>query len=409
MAKKTCKNLPIYEYDEKVNGQTRYYCRPYINGKQTTIRLDENGNMWLGRDGYQNLIFYLGTITKGCVKPKTDLTFKQMFYEMQEYNALHCNNSLTTRMEYESKMKNHIFNLDIANKKISKWTAHDYENIVVKLKETVITSGSKKGQSLNIRTINAICRIISAVFEYSKNFYDIKKNIVKEVGYMHENRDEVVEYTIDDLLKQNKSITDNEWDLFVQASKDIIEQELDIEKKVFFQSILLLITCEYVLFLRVGEAQGLKWKNLYENCYVLYEAWNKKLHKTTPLKNRDKRLLYVPHNLITAFNKLRSLQQQYKLYQEDGFIFGGIKPVSRASIDRFRNKACKEAGIKQFSNHFLRHAGESYALANKVDPTTIATMAGHRLQMMLDTYISTIETSNKYMVQTLNQIQVPFS
>ncbi len=33
---------------------------------------------------------------------------------------------------------------------------------------------------------------------------------------------------------------------------------------------------------------------------------------------------------------------------------------------------------------------------------------GHRLQMMLDKYISTVETSNQFMIQTLNQIKAPF-
>ena len=178
-------------------------------------------------------------------------------------------------------------------------------------------------------------------------------------------------------------------------------------RKLFLQSILLLITCEYVLFLRVGEAQGLKWKNLYEKVYVLYEAWNKRLYRTSPLKNRDKRLLYIPDNLIIALENLRKIQQKQGVYNENGFIFGNKSPISRSSIDRFRNEVCKKAGIKKFNNHFLRHAGESYALANKVDPTTIATMAGHKLEMMLDTYISTVESSNKYMVQTLNKIKVP--
>lgn len=410
MPKKSSKNLPIYEYDKKVNGQTRYYIRPYVNGKQTTYRLDENGNMWLGRDGYQEACNYCVNLNTKTIdsKSNTDKTFKELFYEMQEYDKIHNNNSLSTRSEYERCMLYNIFPLKISNIPLKKWCKENYTNEIIKpLLDHTIENGIKKGKNYQTKTINKILMIISKVFKYSMLFYDIKENIVVKVGFLKENKDKIPEITLDTLIKQNKTISDDEWAHFVDTVDMIISNECDNGKKVLYQELLTMFTCEYVLLLRIGEVQAMKWQYFRKNLYLLKEQWNKRLSQLTPIKNREARIIYIPDKLLQIIENLRALK--HLEFDSDEFVFGGANVLPRTTIDRYRRIWCKKANIKYFTNHFLRHAGESYALAQQVDPIALATMAGHTKQVMFENYIDSLETSNKYLVDVLNKISVPKS
>ena len=410
MPKKSSKNLPIYEYDKKVNGQTRYYIRPYVNGKQTTYRLDENRNMWLGRDGYQQARNYCVLLASGIKEEKHNnckMDFQTIFYEKIEYDKLHNNLSESSCWEYERTMKTLIFPLPISKKSINKWTVKDYEKLLKYLKDKKIDSGRKKGQNMSLGYIEKICTIISGVLSYGVKFYGLKYNVANKVGKIKENRNKIKDETLSEMLSKNKTIDTEDWNKFLKVANDCIEQENNIVKKIKLYEILLLITCEHVLFMRIGEVQAMKWGNLYDNIYLLKEQYNHKIQKLCPPKNRKNRLIYIPETLKETLYKLRSTKIELGIYNENEFIFGGDRVMPRTTINTYRKKWCIEANIKYFSNHFLRHAGESYSLSYKADPTALAEMAGHNIKVMFDTYINGTQKANDYLTEILNNIAVP--
>lgn len=79
--------------------------------------------------------------------------------------------------------------------------------------------------------------------------------------------------------------------------------------------------------------------------------------------------------------------KQYDNFNNDFFVFGGIKPLSTTTIDRHKKKACEKANMKEISQHEFRH---SYAtrMIHKGIPIDYASRSmGHSKVMTCDVYL----------------------
>ena len=108
------------------------------------------------------------------------------------------------------------------------------------------------------------------------------------------------------------------------------------------------------------------------------------------------------------FYKLYVHDKQQDNYQEEDFVFGGKKPFSRSTIDRFRKKVLSMTeGVTYQTNHKLRHAGISNAIYYGVDCSAVSDMAGHNKEIMFNVYTQTLKSANEQLVKILDQVRIP--
>lgn len=406
--------MPVYEEKDKVNGQKRYYIRLYVkdvNGEKKQIT--RHNKNWIGRDGKkeaeweENKLKHNSPLLdkkESLNKQRLLITVNECFNEIIQEDILYNRNGESTRLTNCQRYNRYIKN-QLGEKKITALTNNDLNNFISYMKK----------RTSNIRYLNAILQLFKRIYMYGCENYEIPCKI--KFIQLKENRDEIVPVSLEDLLNDNTTISTKDWDLFIEYVEKNIKEVKDKKEKITLLKLALIFSCEYILLTRVGETQGMKFKNLIvdSNIYVLYEAWNKYLHKLTPLKNRKARLLYIPPKLTNLFVQLYEMLKEETNITEDDFLFGAIDienrdiPLSRSSIDRYRADFCRGANIKYVTNHEFRHAGISNAVHKEVDASAVSDMAGHSKQIMFSTYVQTLKEANTSLVNTLNEIKIPIT
>lgn len=408
--------------DKKVDGKQVWYIRTYVtfDGKRKQIT-KHNSKKWIGRSGFleaqriDNLLTTTNLYEKELKEKKSHnqlsqnkITFEQLFYEKIGYDKDHNNNSESTRLTYLFRVKTHVFPI-MGNIEITKIDKKTYDKMINHLSNYSIKNGCNKGKKMSIRTINGVLMVIIATLEYGVKFYGLKENIFKKYGLIKKDKDKIYCDNSLELALNEQPLSVNDWEKITTTMEKLIQQEQS-EEKLKLIKLSLLLTIEYILVMRVGEAQALKYKNFdfKKGTYILYEAWNHKLKKITPTKNRKSRTLFFPKQLCNMFYKLYVHDKQQDNYQEKDFVFGGKKPFSRSTIDRYRKKVLSMTeGVTYQTNHKLRHAGISNAIYYGVDCSAVSDMAGHNKEIMFNVYTQTLKSANEQLVKILDQVRIP--
>lgn len=158
--------------------------------------------------------------------------------------------------------------------------------------------------------------------------------------------------------------------------------------------------------LRPSEAMALKFSDLRGN----YLSINKSIQR------KGKRSLDTTKNqssirIIKIDNKLKKdllkLVKSYNLNVSDLFIFGGLKPLSPTTIDRYKLKACKKMNIRSITQHQFRHSHATLLLNSNIPITEISRRLGHsKVSTTLDIYTHTNLLQEKRVITTLNFLRI---
>ncbi len=151
---------------------------------------------------------------------------------------------------------------------------------------------------------------------------------------------------------------------------------------------------DFVTFLlgtgcRTGEAIGLRWAHLSEDCGKVWigESVSRGIRKSTKT-NRD-REFRLSEPLQTML-----LHRRPETYRPDDFVFPS--PKGKALVDRnFRKRAwiqtLKNAGVEYRKPYNCRHTFISHSLAHGVNPMAIAQMTGHDPEILFKHYAADIQ------------------
>ena len=105
-------------------------------------------------------------------------------------------------------------------------------------------------------------------------------------------------------------------------------------------------------------------------------------------------------------NKLKEYYKNIIDFNEDWYVFGGIKPITPTTIGRRKDEYCVKAGIKKIRIHDLRHSHASLLLSNGVPITVISKRLGHStIQMTLNTYAHLIPEDEDKAINMLNSLK----
>ena len=230
--------------------------------------------------------------------------------------------------------------------------------------------------------------VFSIFFDYCCLYYNIEKNIVRNIG----------NFKIPLNKKKSDFYTREEFELFISGFDNIIY-------KSFF--ILLFFTgC------RPSEAMALKFSDIKGN----YLSINKSIERTG---NRDlctTKNIYSVRDVILSNSVIKCIFDLKKYYTikygqclEDYFIFGGVKPLSGTSIDRYKLKACEKVNIRPITQHQFRHSYATYLISSGIPINTVSKLLGHSsVDTTARIYVHQDLTQEKRVLDTLNSYNFSF-
>lgn len=142
---------------------------------------------------------------------------------------------------------------------------------------------------------------------------------------------------------------------------------------------------------RSSEALALKFSDIFNN----YVYISKSLHRRglrdidLPKNNSSIRYIYLPLKIRYNLYKLKKYYTSiYGVFNKDYYIFGGLKPLSTTTIDRYKLKACESAHLRSITQHQFRHSYASYNIHKGVPIDYVSKSMGHsRVSTTLDIYL----------------------
>lgn len=150
---------------------------------------------------------------------------------------------------------------------------------------------------------------------------------------------------------------------------------------------------DFVVFLfgtgcRTGEAIGLCWKHLNDNCSSVWigESLSRGIRKAT--KTNRSRTITLTSNLQTLL-----LSRKPEKYDPDELVFTTSKgnPIDDHN---FRNRAWKsilaKVSVEYRKPYNTRHTLISHALDRGLNPVTVAQLSGHDVQTLYENYAGNV-------------------
>lgn len=225
---------------------------------------------------------------------------------------------------------------------------------------------------------------------YCVLFYNLDKNVASRVGSF-----------------KNKNIECKKIDFFTleEFNKFIVCIDNEIYKQFF--NFLFYTGC------RVGEVVALRFSDLNDSHISINKTMSKECYNGVRIINNPKtkssnRIIEIDTKLnLDLLNLLEIYQKHYNNYSYDYYIFGGEKPLSITTIDRYKNKACEKAKIKTIRLHDFRHSHATLLVQNNLMINEISRRLGHsNVSITLNTYVHTNLEQEKKVVNTLNSLRL---
>ena len=223
----------------------------------------------------------------------------------------------------------------------------------------------------------------SGFLNYCKLFYHFDKTIITNVGCFKK-KYEKKKYDFYNIKEFNKFIKgfDNE----------IYKQFFNL---LFFTGV------------RPGEAIALQFSDLKSGYINITKTMNEhgKREITTPKTLSSIRKIKIDKKLERDLLNLKSIYRKNFPINDDLFIFGGKKPLSPTTINRYKQKACEKSGIRPITLHQFRHSHATLLLDKGIMINEVSRRLGHsKTSTTLDIYGHTELTQEKRVLDTLNTI-----
>lgn len=291
---------------------------------------------------------------------KSKITFNDIF---EEYVAEQYNKVKPITHSHYRPLYAHISQI-IGNMPIESLTIPKYKAIKQTLNDGKLSTSRK----------NRLHKFICTLCKYAYTNHGIMNDVPNRVGGFVEP---------DKIQKDILFFNESQLQLFREEFKDDIE----------------LYTLFGLLFyegLRIGEALALTWNDV-QNGYIKinktycaklnHEYKTQRYYITSPKTKASNRTIPIENSVKRDLDALHDYYSKFEEFNNNWFVFGGIRPLSETRITNKKNDACKKLGLPLITIHQFRHSCISYLANNGVDPIAIQSFVGHsKLSTTMDIY-----------------------
>lgn len=229
---------------------------------------------------------------------------------------------------------------------------------------------------------------VVTILNYAIKFYGLKDNIASKIGNFTKKNE---------LPSKVDFWTLDEYQKFINVIEDQVY-------KTFFETL-------YYTGLRQGECLALTWKEFKNDYLDIYKTISKEKVDNEYVINSPKtknsiRKIKLDNYLIESLNQLKIYYKNYVGFDDNWYIFGGVKPLSATTIGRKKNEYCELSNVKKIRIHDFRHSHASLLLSSGVPITVISQRLGHAdINMTLNTYSHLIPKDEDKAINILNTIK----
>lgn len=275
----------------------------------------------------------------------TKISFQQLYniYMQDKKQKLKYQSIRTIKNKFENHILPYFKDYDITS-----ITNKDY----LDWKDKILTKGFSFKYNSSLHT----CMV--GILNYAMKFYNLNSNIASKVG----------NFSKKDYIEKNNFWTYDEFNKFIQVV-DILEYYV-----LFFVL--------YNTGLRLGEILALDWNHFIIDRIKVDKTLIRGKKNDTYLFNTPKtktsiREIILDNYTAEALDTLKRYYKNFVGFNENWFIFGGVRPLSSTTIERKKNYYCKKANVKQIRIHDFRHSHATLLLSKKVPITVISKRLGH--------------------------------
>lgn len=300
---------------------------------------------------------------------------KNLFLDVYKDYLLYANkkqkNQSFSTMKYKFDLHILPFFEDMFLEDITSKTIIEWENYI-------LSKNFSNNQNKNLYYI------LSGFFEYCRIFYNFDKKIISNIGCF------------------KKKYEQNKYDFYTLEEFNLFINHVDNEiYKQFFNLM-------FYTGVRPGEAMALKFKDLNNGYISISKTINShgKRELGTPKTNSSIRDIKIDRKLEKDLLNLKKIYEKQYPFNDDLFIFGGIKPLSPTTINRRKKKACEEANIRSITMHQFRHSHATLLLQQGIMINEVSRRLGHsKTSTTLDVYSHTDKSQEKRVINTLNSLR----
>lgn len=230
--------------------------------------------------------------------------------------------------------------------------------------------------------------VFTSFLDFCCIYYNLKNNVAREVGNF------------------KRKVETKKYDFYnLKEFKKFIQHVHHIVYKRYFETL-------FFAGPRPGESMAVKFTDLKNFSLDFNKNIERKGKRnlTSPKNQSSIRTVKIDKKLYKDLKNLKDYYlQKYGYFNENFFIFGGPKPLSPTSIERYKNKACEEANIRKIKLHQFRHSHATLLLQRGIMINEISRRLGHsKTSTTLNIYTHTDFIQEKRVLETLNCIRYNF-
>ena len=282
---------------------------------------------------------------------------------LDEYMSVSVRES--TRRGYENYIKNYIVP-NLGDKRIDKLTTHEIQQFYVMLKEEGrLKEDAVKGYQLAAATVRRIHGVLRQAMQAAADLRIIPRNPVDGIQLPKLDNDKM------------KVLNAEELSIFKEAIKD------EPEWYDFFYT-------EITTGLRKGEICGLMWSDFDMKTGTLNVRRTLHRYEDGKLRTGETKTGAGKRKILLPRSTAQLLRERSKKSYSQWIFWNPIRPeepIAPDSAYHAMKRILQTAGLPDIRFHDLRHTFATHALANGVDPKTLAGILGHtNASFTLDTY-----------------------
>ena len=304
----------------------------------------------------------------------SDIPFIDLYKEYINYKEQ--NLKYQSFRTIKNRIEKHIlpFFKDYNVSKIKSKDYIDWKNYILKKNFSY-----KYNCSLHICMVN--------ILNFACTFYSLKENIASKIG----------NFSKRDYFQKVNFWTYEEFKKFITC----------VDDKVYYT----LFTLLYYSGMRLGETLALNWNDINNN-YIMINKTLIRCSKenymfNTPKTSSSFRQIKIDNLTLKVLNDLKDYYKNMIGFNNNWFIFGGIKPLSTTTIERKKNIYCKIANVNQIRIHDFRHSHASLLISKNIPVSVISKRLGHSdMSTTLKIYSHLIPEDEDKAVVMLNNLNI---